>query len=184
MQPEVLSGLIGFGGAVVGAGAAIVGTAIQQNHAKKMAKAEREADRQDTAFDTAVQAVFAAQDLFRRRWGGRPAGEGWEQKVISETDRLRLAMITIAQPELRQRLKEVSEMLRYWEHLAPFGADDPDRHRAVQRVIDHMLDVFGAYRSGGAIPPRSKEYAEAKGNLDTWIEEMEDQEAREQEGQR
>ncbi|MFJ4517465.1 hypothetical protein [Streptomyces sp. NPDC088816] len=184
MQPEVLSGLIGFGGAVVGAGAAIVGTALQQKHATKMAQAKRDADRQDAAFETAVQAVFAAQDLFRRRWGGRPVQEGWEQKVNSEADRLRLAMITIAQPEVRQRLQEVAEMLRYWEHVAPFGADDPDRYRAIQRVVDHMLEVFGAHRSGRAIPPRSKEYAEAKGNLDMWIEEMEDQELRERENQR
>ncbi|MFH9038485.1 hypothetical protein ACH4FA_03800 [Streptomyces sp. NPDC017966] len=184
MQPEVLSGLIGFGGAVVGAGAAIVGTAIQQKHAKKMAQAEREANRQEAAFETALQAVFAAQDLFRRRWGGRPAEEGWEQKVNTEADRLRLAMITIAQPELQQRLKETAEMLRYWKHVVPFGAHDPDRYRAIHQVIDHMLEVFGAYRSSGAVPPPSKEYAEAKGNLDTWIEEMEDQELREREGQR
>ncbi|MET9510773.1 hypothetical protein ABZX62_20325 [Streptomyces flavidovirens] len=175
MDPNVASGLIGFGGAVVGAGAAIFGTWIQQRHQAHLAKEERDTARQDAAFDTAVQAVFAAKDLFRRRQSGI-AEDDWKHQLSGELDRLRLATLSLSSAEVRRRLVQVAEMLMYWERLVPFGAGTSEKYRAVREVIDDTLDALGEYRRTGTIPMRSGEFSEALGWLDEWVAQWEDEE--------
>ncbi|MER6236526.1 hypothetical protein ABT185_10730 [Streptomyces clavifer] len=180
MDPNVVSGLIGFGGAVVGGAAAIWGTTLTQKHATKMAKDTREADRQDAAFDMAVQAVFSAQDLFR---GASSRDAAWDRKLIVEVDRLNLARLSLLNAELRVRLEEVALMLRYWKHTGSFDAEYGETHSAISGVIDHALAALGEYRREGKVPARSKDYIEAKGWLDQFIEDMEDHERHERENQ-
>lgn len=183
MDPNVVSGLIGFGGAVVGGAAALGGTLLQQKHATKMAREERETNRQDAAFDAAVRAVFDAQSIFRSRWGGRGASEDWDDRLRVEVSRLRLATLSIQHADLRKLLEQVALMLTYWENTAPQGADYGEMYRTIERVTQHAQEALGEYRRGGKIPERSADYKNAWLELDAWITEMESWEQHERENQ-
>ena len=65
MQPEVLSGLIGLGGAVVGGGAAIFGTWLTLNHQRKQAREERLLNLGHAATDAAVSELIQLLNFLR-----------------------------------------------------------------------------------------------------------------------
>ncbi|MFD5425220.1 hypothetical protein [Streptomyces sp. NPDC127084] len=171
MEAEVLAGIIGAGAGTV---AALLGGWLQQRHQTKLAREEREAARQDAAFDTAAAAVFAFQDLFRRRRRGGTE-EDWEHQLHGQVDRLRLAALTLNETKLRERLEEAADLIVNWQLLVPNGLDEPHEIRAALQVADHVRDVLGQYRRTGKVPEPSKGYAEAKGWMEEWEELYEEQ---------
>lgn len=173
MRPEILSGLIGFGGAIVGAGSAIWASWLQRIHEARQAQEGRDAVHHDAAYNDAVQAVLKTKDLFRRKWRDEQE-EDWEHQLFAELDRLRLAALTFRSPALRQRLEEGTETLRSWRgvtHARPHRADRP---RLVNRTVEHLLTVLGDYRRGEVIPQPPQEYTEARDAVLQYVEEQED----------
>ncbi|MET7347449.1 hypothetical protein [Streptomyces mirabilis] len=63
MQTETLVGLIGFGGAVVGAGGALLGAWLQQHHQAKATQAQRVEDRAREAGNNALTELLVLRRL-------------------------------------------------------------------------------------------------------------------------
>ncbi|OEU85900.1 hypothetical protein DB35_11600 [Streptomyces abyssalis] len=182
MDPQVASGLIGFGGAAVGAVGALFGARLQIRHEAKSAKEARKADQHDAAFEVAVHAVFAVKDLFRRHWRG-DAPDDWEHQVFAELDRLRLSALNFPSSGLRTRLEEAAQTLQYWKKVTHTESDNSNRVRLLIGTMDHLVEVLGTYRRTGKVPVGSEDYLSAREGVGLYIEEMEDHEERMRNGQ-
>lgn len=107
MSTEVLVGLIGLGGAVLGAGAAFAGVVYQQRSQAKQEDAKRHLARTEGAIDSLIMELEA----FREHAWKRPADEtaqGWSEWVAGMSDLLkpmRLSMMRLSDPDLRGMLE-------------------------------------------------------------------------------
>ncbi|MET9158274.1 hypothetical protein ABZX56_11150 [Streptomyces parvulus] len=104
MGTEVLVGVIGLSGALVGAAAAFAAVVYQQKHQARLAQAER----RDALAQQAVELVAAELEQLRRLlWpqeGEEPTQES-TQRILRHIDAIRLAVLRLPHQELREAIE-------------------------------------------------------------------------------
>ncbi|MFI1525541.1 hypothetical protein [Streptomyces griseus] len=108
MRIEIAVGLIGLGGAVVGALAAFLGVVYQQRHQARLAERERRAVLSQAAIDLLLADL---ENLREHAWS-RPENEqldpawgGWVTEMGLILARMRLAVLRLPHQDLREMLE-------------------------------------------------------------------------------
>jgi hypothetical protein len=157
VQTETLVGLIGFGGAVVGAGGALLGGWLQQRHQAETARADRIEERGMTAGANALEELRA---LWRHmaEVGGQPdripdAFQPWKKIANAHMAEATLATMLMPQAEVvRQRIREVGDAMAV---LADAVRDESAALLCYSIGADDALDLLTAYMRGDPLPEPS-----------------------------
>lgn len=160
MQPEVLAGLIGFGGAVVGAGGALLGGWFQQRHQAALTREDRQVaraglveERGRAAADGALAELHALRrHVMRREQGVAPDEElEWLRTVEEHVDQAAMASGLIPEAdEMRTRVRDALDVV-YTSALA-------ERRKArrssfaSRSAVEHVIEVLSAYKRGDDLP--------------------------------
>ncbi|MET9483664.1 hypothetical protein [Streptomyces sp. NPDC006638] len=106
MPTEVLVGVIGLGGAVVGALAAFLGVVYQQRHQAKLAAKQRLTDLSTAAVDVLMVELEAVRRLaWTRAARDHPMRGTWIAEVAPHVDAIRLAALRLTDRELREMIE-------------------------------------------------------------------------------
>ncbi|MGW4437026.1 hypothetical protein ACWELO_14880 [Streptomyces sp. NPDC004596] len=116
MQTETLVGLIGFGGAVVGAGGALLGGWLQHRQQADTARRERWEGYARKAAETTLTELLTAQEEmtdWAMGFSGREEDANELYRIILERSRsARHSSLLIPEAsEMRSRLREVLEVM-------------------------------------------------------------------------
>ncbi|WP_326658804.1 hypothetical protein [Streptomyces canus] len=153
VESETLAGLIGFGGAVVGAGGALLGAWLQQHHAAKTARNERLDARGYAAGEKALSELYQLrQHLVECGVAGEVPQERqpWRFIAITHLDEAELAVMLM--PGARLVHDRVVEVLVLGKRFELAGQH---RHRQVQwmkHCTTAAIDLLSAHMRGEPVP--------------------------------
>ncbi|MFD3324076.1 hypothetical protein [Streptomyces sp. NPDC058701] len=109
MGNEVLVGVIGLGGTIVGASAAFLGVVYQQRHQARLAQAQRRDSMAIAAADTLLTELESLSKIaWRRPDDGSPRDEAfrqWTAEMGECVGRIQLAVLRLPHPELREAIE-------------------------------------------------------------------------------
>ncbi|MFF3934380.1 hypothetical protein [Streptomyces hirsutus] len=163
MQPEVLSGLIGFGGALVGGAASFGGVWLTLSHQRKQAREAHLLEIGQAAADKALNELITLGE-FLETFGGNDVVTAHTDEMLPYLDtvsghlkNIKLAVARIPDRGVRDRVKlSLSLTSRY----RAAGV----RHFFVVRwlgeLTEDMIDVLSAYIRDDALPPLSEQTME------------------------
>lgn len=153
MEAETLVGLIGFGGAVVGAGGALLGGWLQQRHQAKTARHERLEARGYAAGEQALAELYQLrQHLVECGVAGNVPQERqpWRFIAVTHLDEAELAvMLMPSAPLVHARVVEVLILAKRFELAGQH------RQRQVQwmkHCVVAAIDMLSAHMRGEPIP--------------------------------
>ncbi|MFD9618488.1 hypothetical protein ACFWB2_14630 [Streptomyces virginiae] len=153
MEAETLAGLIGFGGAVVGAGGALLGAWLQQRHQAKIAKDERLEARGYTAGEKALAELYQLrQHLVESGVAGEvpPERQPWRFIAVTHLDEAELAVMLMPRaPLVHERVIEVLNLAKRFELAGQH------RHRQVgwiKSCVASAIDMLSAHLRGDPVP--------------------------------
>lgn len=107
MGTEIVVGMIGLGGAVVGALAAFLGVVYQQRHQAKLADQQRRVALSEAAIVTLIAELEALREHAWKRPDGE-AEDGWREWIDGMgriLGRIRLATLRLPNQDLRETLE-------------------------------------------------------------------------------
>ncbi|MFF0649370.1 hypothetical protein ACFYVV_37855 [Streptomyces tendae] len=159
MQPEVFSGLIGFGGAIVGGAASFGGVWLTLSHQRKQARETRLLEIGQAAADKALTELIALGEFL---------GSLRDNEVVAETDErlpylatavrhlknVELAVTRLPDQDVRDRVNGALNLTRRYRAAGP-------RHffvvRWLRELTQDMIEVLSAYVRHDTLPPRSED---------------------------
>jgi len=162
-----IGGLAGLGGAVVGAGSALLGGWLQQRHAAKTALEERREGYSRAAQETTLSELLQLQQSvmdFLAEHERATEGEIAElvNRVVRHTHAARASgMLLLGTPDLLRRLDEVFRV------LAGSSRIPQEPNRRVPSLIESYLTgseeglaILSAFMRGEELPPPIPKYLE------------------------
>ncbi len=163
MQPEVLSGLIGFGGAIVGGAASFGGVWLTLSHQRKQAREARLLEVGQAAADKALNELISLGEFL-----GSVSGDvatmhtderaSYLDTVFGHMQNVERAVARIPDRTLRDRVKTLLTVMRR------FRAAGVRHFFAVSwlaELTDELTELLSAYIRSDPLPPLS-ERTEAK----------------------
>jgi hypothetical protein len=158
MQPEVLSGLIGFGGALVGGAASFGGVWLTLSHERKLAKEARLADIGQVAADQALNELITLGEFLESvssEVATMRTDESAEylDTVFGHMERVQRAVARIPDRELRGRVRDLLYVMR------KFRAAGVRHFFAVSwlaELADELTELLSAYIRSDPLPPLSE----------------------------
>ncbi|MFF3377779.1 hypothetical protein ACFYXF_33090 [Streptomyces sp. NPDC002680] len=153
MQAETLAGLIGFGGAVVGAGGALLGGWLQQRYQADIVVRERQNARGYAAGEKALlELAQLRQHLIACTVMGDVSAEHqpWRLIAIRHLDNAEVAILLIPNASvIRERLIKALYCARRFE-LA--GQHRPEQVAWIKACSSNAIDMLASRLRGDAIP--------------------------------
>ncbi|MFJ3665056.1 hypothetical protein ACIPSE_01230 [Streptomyces sp. NPDC090106] len=153
MQTETLVGLIGFGGAVVGAGGALLGGWLQQHHQRQLAAEARLAVQAQEAAEMIMSALNEIDDLFQWRFLSGRGAAGWyadhKEDLFRCRSRMKQGALLIPNEQVRKHLKDVFELMLGWE---VGDIDEYEQALRAQLAARDGLEILGSHLRGDPIP--------------------------------
>lgn len=157
MQPEVLSGLIGFGGALVGGAASFGGVWLTLSHQRKLARETRLAEIGQDAADRALNELITLGEFLgsvRSDVAAMPTDEraSYLDTVFGHMESIERAVARIPNRELRDRVKSLLIVMRR------FRAAGVRHFFAVSwlaELTDELTELLSAYIRSDPLPPLS-----------------------------
>lgn len=157
MQPEVLSGLIGFGGALVGGAASFGGVWLTLSHQRKLAREARLAEIGQEAADKALNELITLGEFLGSVSGDVATMHTDEQAsyldtVFGHMENVERAVARIPNRELRDRVKALLIVMRR------FRAAGVRHFFAVSwlaELTDELTELLSAYIRSDPLPPLS-----------------------------
>ncbi|MCM1941785.1 hypothetical protein NC239_26660 [Streptomyces sp. G3] len=157
MQTETLVGLIGFGGAVVGAGGALLGGLLQSRIQARTLQEQRVEDRGREAANTALNELFA----LRRLASGIPLREpdiqpsNWRLAAHHHMEAAEVALMLMPQAEeVRRRALAALHLGQRAMILAGQAEQGPDvERRHLHDCSLEAINVLSTYMRGEPLPP-------------------------------
>ncbi|QIS71624.1 hypothetical protein HB370_17750 [Streptomyces sp. DSM 40868] len=158
MQPEVLSGLIGFGGALVGGAASFGGVWLTLSHQRKLAREARLAEIGQEAADRALSELITLGEFLasvRSDVAAMPTDEraSYLDTVFGRMENVERAVARIPNRELRERVKSLLIVMRR------FKAAGVRHFFAVSwlaELTDELTDLLSAYIRSDPLPSFSE----------------------------
>ncbi|MEU0844803.1 hypothetical protein ABZ370_35765 [Streptomyces sp. NPDC005962] len=152
MEAETLAGLFGFGGAVVGAGGALLGGWLQQRHQAKVTREQQEAARADlleergrAAGEKALSELYALR-RYLQDCKTRPVPEErqpWRVKTRAFIDEAELAVMLMPNArEVQARIGEAADLII---DTLTIGREEA-RQMTDQEHITHVHRCLGGTR--------------------------------------
>ncbi|MEW1629340.1 hypothetical protein AB0387_18355 [Streptomyces sp. NPDC089173] len=157
MQPEVLSGLIGFGGALVGGAASFGGVWLTLSHQRKLAREARLAEIGQEAADKALNELITLGEFLssvRSDVATMPTDEraSYLDTVFGHMENVERAVARIPNRELRDRVKSLLIVMRR------FRAAGVRHFFAVSwlaELTEELTDLLSAYIRSDPLPSLS-----------------------------
>lgn len=157
MQPEVLSGLIGFGGALVGGAASFGGVWLTLSHQRKQAREARLLEIGQVAADKALNELITLGEFLGSVQGDvvtmhTDERASYLDTVFGHMENIERAVARIPNRELRDRVKSLIVVMRR------FRAAGVRHFFAVSwlaELTDELTDLLSAYIRSDPLPPLS-----------------------------
>lgn len=158
MQPEVLSGLIGFGGALVGGAASFGGVWLTLSHQRKLAREARLAEIGQEAADRALNELITLGEFLesvRGEVATMRTDESAEylDTVFGHMERVQRAVARIPDKELRTRVRDLLTVMRKFRTA---GVRHFFAVSWLAELADELTDVLSAYIRSDPLPPLSE----------------------------
>ncbi|MFE9953285.1 hypothetical protein ACFYRJ_38445 [Streptomyces sp. NPDC005531] len=162
MQIETLVGLIGFGGAVVGAGGALLGGWLQQRHQAKTAKEQRRDERRFTAGRTALDMRIRLRRVAATRSeGNAESEEAWVDELVEWATTFDAALLVVPDgDEMRERVFEVVRHLGFYDSL---GQTYSEANGWIDLTCKEAIELLSAFLREEPHPPRSRPFMDQIG---------------------
>ncbi|MFF6992997.1 hypothetical protein [Streptomyces sp. NPDC010273] len=158
MQPEMLSGLIGFGGALVGGAASLGGVWLTLSHQRKLAREARLAEVGQEAADKALNELIALGEFLESVRGEVAAMRTDESAeyldtVFGHMERVQRAVARIPDQELRTRMRDLLFVMRKYRAA---GARHLFAVSWLAELADELTELLSAYIRADPLPPLSE----------------------------
>ncbi|MFF2250350.1 hypothetical protein [Streptomyces sp. NPDC058142] len=190
-----ISPLSGLVGAIAGAAASYLGTHQAQARAIKDARQTRVEAKQDAAvlllsngfaeLHRHIRSMPEASqpDLYMEALQELAAAEAvWDRQLHDLLGPVRIAVETMRNKELRDRLQEGVSLLEQWEHELEYAYHQSRRAWVLGGIVDHAAACVGAWQREDAMPEPNSAYRRAKESVEAHEEEWQlTLEAREEE---
>jgi hypothetical protein len=159
MQPEVLSGLIGFGGAIVGGAASFGGVWLTLSHQRKQAREARLLEIGQVAADRALNELITLGEFLGAIRGNDLTADTNEELPYLDTvfgylKNTELAVTRIPDAHLRERMKLLLSLTKRYRAAGV-------RHFFVVRwlgeLTEDMIEALSAYIRHDALPYLSEQ---------------------------
>lgn len=158
MRPEVFSGLIGFGGALVGGAASFGGVWLTLSHQRKLAREARLAEIGQAAADKALNELISLGEFLGSVSGDVAAmhtdeSASYLDTVFGHMQNVERAVARIPNRELRDRVKALLIVMRR------FRAAGVRHFFAVSwlaELTDELTELLSAYIRSDPLPPLSE----------------------------
>ncbi|MGW0136255.1 hypothetical protein [Streptomyces sp. NPDC003299] len=158
MQPEVLSGLIGFGGAIVGGAASFGGVWLTLSHQRKQAREAYLREIGQTAADKALNELITLGEFLGSVGGDVTTMHvdetaSYLDTVFGHMQNIERAVARIPDQALRDRVKALLIVMRR------FRAAGVRHFFAVSwlaELTDELTDLLSAYIRSDPLPPLSE----------------------------
>ncbi|MET8696335.1 hypothetical protein ABZV65_27795 [Streptomyces bauhiniae] len=157
MQPEVLSGLIGFGGALVGGATSLGGVWLTLSHQKKQTRETRLQEIGQVAVDEALNELITLGEFLKSVRGEVVTMRTDESAeylvtVFDHMERVQRAVARIPDRDLRTRVRDLLVIMR------KFRAAGVRHFFAVSWLVelaDELTELLSAYIRSDPLPPLS-----------------------------
>ncbi|CAL9467703.1 hypothetical protein SUDANB23_02770 [Streptomyces sp. enrichment culture] len=158
MQPEVVSGLIGFGGALVGGAASLGGVWLTLSHQRKLAQEARLAEVGQEAADKALNELITLGEFLESVRGEVAAMRTDESAeyldtVFGHMERVQRAVARIPDQELRMRMRDLLFVMRKYRAA---GVRHLFAVSWLAEVADELTELLSAYIRADPLPPLSE----------------------------
>ncbi|MDV9175972.1 hypothetical protein R6V09_38365 [Streptomyces sp. W16] len=154
VQTETLVGLIGFGGAVVGAGGALLGGWLQQHHAAKTAKDERRSERRYTTGQAALEILIRFRQATASRTEDQESEDAWNDVFIDLTVTFDAALYVVPDgDEMREQVFEIVRLIAYYEQL---GQTHQESNLWIDSLCKEAIEVLSAFLREDPLPSPSR----------------------------
>lgn len=171
-----LSGLVG---AIVGAAASYLGTHQAQARAIKDARQTRVEAKQDAAvlllsngfaeLHRHIRSVPEASQLDRGMEALQELARteaAWDRQLHDLLGPVRIAVETMRDKELRDRLQEAVSLLEQWEYELEYAYRLSRRTWVLGGIVDHAVACVGAWQREDAVPEPNSAYRRAKESVE------------------
>ncbi|MFJ8507717.1 hypothetical protein [Streptomyces avermitilis] len=153
MQTETLVGLIGFGGAVVGAGGALLGGWLQQRHQAKSAKEERRAERRHAAGQAALDMLIRFRHATASRINDDEGVDAWTEAFVEWSVTFDAALYVVPDGEaMRKRVFGIMGFVGYHEDL---GQNHSEASLWIDALCKEAIGVLSAFLREEPLPAPS-----------------------------
>lgn len=165
MNPDIVTALVGFGGAVVGAGASSGATWLTLRHQARQAKESRLYEVGRLATDTALSELIQLHALIDATVPppGLPSEEPWEKKAKAHLRNIELALLRIPDDELYERVKSSIGLAKNYRWAGPRQYHYLNH---VRLAADDMITSLSAYIRGDKPPPPQPNIVRAQNRVD------------------
>ncbi|MFC8697718.1 hypothetical protein [Streptomyces parvus] len=158
MQPEVLSGLIGFGGALVGGAASFGGVWLTLSHQRKLAQEARLAEIGQEAADRALNELITLGEFLESVRGEVATMRTDESAeylatVFGHMERVQRAVARIPDRELRTRVRDLLTVMRKYRAA---GVRHFFAVSWLAELADELTELLSAYIRSDPLPPLSE----------------------------
>ncbi|MGR4853927.1 hypothetical protein [Streptomyces sp. LARHCF252] len=167
MNADIVTAFVGFGGAVVGAGASIGTAWLTQRHQAKQAEAARRRDLGQLAVDTALSELIKLNDLLESTTPptDTPANEpeAWEKQAKVHLRNVELALLRVPGRAVYARVAPTLEPAKEYRWAGP-------RHfhyiQMMRLMVGDMITALSAYIRADTIPKPDKAVAQTRADVD------------------
>ncbi|MER7496359.1 hypothetical protein ABT033_27640 [Streptomyces pharetrae] len=158
MQPEVLSGLIGFGGAIVGGAASFGGVWLTLSHQRKQARETRLLEIGQVAADKALNELISLGEFLESVRGDVATADTNERlpylgTAAGHVKNIKLAVARIPDRDVRERVKL---LLNLMDRYRAAGVRHFFAVRWIGEVTEDVIDILSAYIRHDALPSPSE----------------------------
>jgi hypothetical protein len=155
MQTETLVGLMGFSGAVVGAGAVVLGAWLQQRYQAKASREQKIEDLGRAAADKALAELYSLRRLLMDR--SHDEISDWRKTAMQHMDAVELAVGLIPQAQdVRTKVKETMDLTESGAIYALRA--DLDLNTELLHMFggcNEAIEIVSAFMRGDPIPEPS-----------------------------
>ncbi|WP_411139362.1 hypothetical protein [Streptomyces sp. C10] len=160
MDIDIATALVGFGGALVGAGASMGSTWLTLKRQATEARRIRWLELGRSASDTALSELLKLHDLLEATTPspGMPQEQPWEEQSKRHLRVAELALLRIPGDEVYERVMPSLRLAREYRHAGP-----REFHyiRQMRWMVEDMVSALSAYVREAELPPPHAHVAEA-----------------------
>lgn len=161
---DIATALVGFGGALVGAGASMGSTWVTLKRQATEARGIRWLELGRSASDTALSELLKLHDLLEATTPspGMPQEQPWEERARRHLRDAELALLRIPGDEVYERVMPSLRLAREYRHAGP-----REFHyiRQMRWMVEDMVSALSAYVREAELPPPHAHVAEAEATV-------------------
>ncbi|MEU6651296.1 hypothetical protein ABZ904_18085 [Streptomyces sp. NPDC046900] len=160
MQAETLAGLMGLAGAVVGAGGALLGGWLQQQHQAKTAKEQRRDERRYTAGQAALEMLIRFRHASMRRTEDADSALAFSEALVEFVTTFDAALYVVSHgDEMRRRVLGIIGLAA--AYMEPSRPNSEDKGW-VDTCCKEAVGVLSAFLREEPLPEPSQYFLEQR----------------------